>query len=79
MKYYAFKKYGKISISGPFKTRAEAKVHGKPGHKCRICGEYAGGMSICRPCVLVALYGERPVKPESKPKILPVTRLFCTA
>ena len=79
MKYYAFKPYGRFAISGPYKTRLEAKPHGKPGHKCRFCGEYAGGMTVCRRCLCEMLFGEPFPTPEKKPVVKPITSLFCTA
>lgn len=80
MKYYAFKPYGRFVIAGPFRPRADAKPFGKPGHKCRVCGEYAGGNSICRTCICVAFNGGVPLaKPERKPVVTPITWLFCTA
>ena len=53
--YYSYKKYGLKPIAGPYETRCEAKPYGaKTGMKCRICGEYSGGNSICRTCIVYA-------------------------
>jgi len=78
-KYFAFKKYGRIPVAGPFKNRAEAKAYGKPGMCCRICGEYSGGSTICRTCILICLSGQMMPKIERKPKKAVIAELFCTA
>jgi len=55
MKRYTYAFKGKKAIAGPFKTRDEAKLHGKPGYKCRFCGEYSGGNTVCYACAIILL------------------------
>lgn len=60
MKYYAFKgvrPIGKDPVAGPFRSRAQAKKHGKAGMVCRFCGKYSGGNTICYDCILLAFWG----------------------
>jgi len=79
-KYFAFKKYGRLPVAGPFKTRLEAKAHGgKAGMCCRVCGEYSGGSTICRTCILICLSGQLMPVQERKPKKVVIAELFCTA
>lgn len=58
--YYAFK--GKRPIAGPFRTRKQAKEHGKAGLLCRYCGEYSGGNTICYACILLMFSGPTELK-----------------
>ena len=58
--FYAFDKR-KNPIAGPFRTRKQAKEHGKPGHVCRFCGHYSGGNTICYDCILLAFSRPREV------------------
>ena len=66
MQHYAFK--GEKVIAGPFKTRLEAKEKGKPGYKCRFCGKYSGGNTVCYACALDLLSkpGPKPTNEEIK-------------
>jgi len=49
--WFAFKKYGRRPIAGPFVMLAEAVKHGqRVGHICRYCGKFAGALPICGSC-----------------------------